>query len=99
MIDFLLLLSMFGLTISIVVALYRIFRRNSSTSDRVLLLDSLSFIIIGIVAVLSIYLDTTAFLEAILLIGILAFLSTIALCRFIERGVVIEREHHRDRDH
>jgi len=39
----------------------------------------------------SIYLDTVAFLEVILLIGILAFMSTIALSRFIERGVVIER--------
>lgn len=86
---------MFGLSISIVVALYRIFQRKSSISDRVLLLDSLSFILIGIVALLSIFLDTTAFLEAILLIGILAFTSTIALSRFIERGVVIVRD--RDR--
>lgn len=91
----LLLGSMFGLTISIAVVLYRLFQRSTSLSDRVLLLDSLSFIIIGIVAILSIYLDTVAFLEAILLIGILAFLSTIALSRFIERGFVIERKHDR----
>lgn len=91
----LLLLSMFCLTISIGIALYRIFRRSSSVSDRVLLLDSFSYLIIGIIAILSIYLNTTAFFEVILLIGILAFISTIALSRFIERGVVIERK----RDH
>lgn len=91
----LLLVSMFCLTLSLGVVLYRIFHRSSSISDRVLLLDSLSFIIIGIVAILSIYLDTAAYLEVILLIGMLAFISTISLSRFIERGVVIERK----RDH
>lgn len=87
---------MFGLSLCIAVALYRIFHPKSSLSDRILLLDSLSFILIGIVAILSIVLDTTAFFEAILLIGILAFLSTIALCRYLERGVVIERDRNRD---
>jgi multicomponent Na+:H+ antiporter subunit F len=60
-----------------------------------LLIDSISFIIIGIIGIFSMLTDTVAYLESILLIGILAFLSTIALCRFIERGVVIERK--RDR--
>lgn len=95
MFNSLLLLSMFLLTISIMIALFRIFKKSSSISDRVLLVDSISYIIIGIVAILSIFMDSVAYLESILLIGILAFLSTIALCRFIERGVVIERK----RDH
>lgn len=98
MIDLILLLCMFALSITMVVSLYYIFNRKSTISDRVLLLDWLSFILIGITAILSIYLNTTAFFEAILLIGILAFLSTVALSRFIERGVVIERERDRD-DH
>ena len=91
----LLLVSMFLLTISIIVALARIFQRSSTISDRVLLIDAMTYSIIGIVAILSIYLDSVAYLESILLLGILAFLSTIALCRYIERGVVIERK--RDR--
>lgn len=91
----LLLLAMFMLSLSIIVALARIFRRSSTISDRVLLVDSMTYTIIGIVAVLSIVMDSVAYLESILLLGILAFLSTIALCRYIERGVVIERK--RDR--
>jgi len=82
---------LFILTISLVIAIYRIFKRSSTTSDRVLLIDSISYIIIAMVAILSIIMDTEAYLDAILLIGILGFLSTIALARFIERGVVIER--------
>lgn len=84
-------LSAFLLSISLVVALYRIFKRSSSTSDRVLLIDSISYIIIALVAILSIVMDSLAYIDAILLIAILGFLSTIALSRFIERGVVIER--------
>ncbi len=87
-----LLIALFLLVISIVIALVRIFNRSSSLSDRVLLIDSISYTIISMVAILSILLDSIAYLVIILLIGILAFMSTIALCRFIERGVVIERK-------
>ena len=93
MFDQIMYASAFLLTISLVVALYRIFKPSSTTSDRVLLIDSISYIIIAIVAILSIVMDTQAYLESILLIGILGFLSTIALSRFIERGAVIERKH------
>lgn len=91
MFDYVLLTCMFLLSISIVIALFRVFR-GPSLPDRVLALDSIGYVIIGIVAILSILLDTRAYLETILLIGILAFLSTIALSRFIERGIVIERK-------
>lgn len=83
---------LFLLSLSIIVALVRIFQRSSTISDRVLLIDSIGYVIIGMVGILSVVMDSVAYLESILLIGILAFLSTIALCRFIERGVVIERK-------
>lgn len=94
MFDTLLKLSMLLLTVSIVIALYRVIR-GPSLSDRILALDSIGYNVIGIVAVLSIMLDSQSYLETILLIGILAFLSTVVLCKFLERGVVIERK----RDH
>jgi len=91
MFDKIMLLAMFLLTISLVIMLYRIIK-GPSVHDRILALDSIGYIIIGIVAILSIMLDSHAYLETILLIGILAFLSTIALCRYLERGVVIGRK-------
>jgi len=91
MFDTIMLLAMFLLTISIVIALFRVIK-GPSIHDRVLALDSIGYLIIGIVAVLSIMLDSHAYLETILLIGILAFLSTIALSRYMERGVVIGRK-------
>lgn len=87
----LLMTSIIMLTLSITIALYRVIR-GPSLSDRILALDSIGYNIIGIVAILCIMLDSSSYLETILLIGILAFLSTVALCKFLERGVVIERK-------
>jgi multicomponent Na+:H+ antiporter subunit F len=87
----LLMTSLIMLTISIAIALYRVVR-GPSLPDRILALDSIGYNIIGIVAVLCMMLDSSSYLETILLIGILAFLSTVALCKFLERGVVIERK-------
>lgn len=89
MFKWLLLLAMFLLSISLVVSIYRLIR-GPSMSDRVLSLDAISYQIIGIITVLTIMMDTQVFLEVVLLIGIIAFLGTIALSKFIDRGVVIE---------
>lgn len=78
------------LSSSIIIALYRLIK-GPSLQDRILALDFISYTIVGMVGVLSVLLDTQAYLDIILLIGILAFLSTITFCRFIERGVVIDR--------
>lgn len=78
------------LSLSLIVALYRLIT-GPSLQDRILALDSVSYTLVGMVAVISILMDTQAYLDIILLIGILAFLSTISFCRFVERGVVIDR--------
>jgi len=89
--DNIMLIAMFLLSISLVITLYRIIT-GPTIHDRILALDSMGYTIIGIVAILSIHLDSHAYFETILLIGILAFLSTIALSRYMERGVVIGRK-------
>jgi len=91
MLDKVMLFAMFLLSVSLLLTLYRIIK-GPTVHDRILALDSIGYIVIGIVAVLSIQLDSHAYLETILLIGILAFLSTIALSRYMERGVVIGRK-------
>lgn len=85
-------LSLFMLTIAI--ALYRIIR-GPSVPDRVVALDMIGVNLMSAIAAISVLLVTKAFLEAILIIGLLAFISTVALSKFIERGVIIE--HKRDR--
>ncbi|XID94547.1 Na(+)/H(+) antiporter subunit F1 [Paenibacillaceae bacterium WGS1546] len=87
MFDRVMLLAMLLLAVSIGIALYRIMK-GPTVHDRILALDSIGYLVIGIVAVHSIMLDSRAYLETILLIGILAFLSTVALSKYMEGGVV-----------
>lgn len=91
MFDTLMLIAMLLLSLSIVICLFRVIK-GPTLSDRILALDTISYSVIGIVTILSIMLDSQSYLETILLIGILAFLSTIALCKFLEKGTVIEHE-------
>lgn len=80
-------LSMLGL-------IYRVIK-GPSIPDRVVALDAIGINLIAIVALVSMLLDTFAFLEVILLLGILAFLGTVAFSKFLEKGEIIEH----DRDH
>ncbi|MEN3991788.1 monovalent cation/H+ antiporter complex subunit F, partial [Acinetobacter baumannii] len=52
-------------------------------------LDAIGINLIGITALVSILLNTTAYLEVILLIGILAFIGTVAFSKFLEKGEII----------
>lgn len=85
-------LALFGF--SIAIALYRIIR-GPSLPDRIAAMDMIGVNLISGIAVISVILKTKAFLEVILILGILAFISTIALAKYVERGVIIERR--RDR--
>jgi multicomponent Na+:H+ antiporter subunit F len=85
-------LSLFVL--AILLALYRIIR-GPSMPDRVVALDMIGINLISAVAVFSVALQTRVFLEVILVVGILALISTIALARFVERGDIVEHKHNR----
>lgn len=78
------------LSIAMVGFLYRVVK-GPSVADRVIALDVMGITLAGIVAIVSILLNTSAFLDVILLIGILAFVGTVAFAKFLEKGVVIER--------
>ncbi|QIH74783.1 Na(+)/H(+) antiporter subunit F1 [Macrococcoides canis] len=78
-------------TIAITVVMIRIVK-GPSLPDRVIAFDSISAMLMSFVGVLSIVMKTTYFFEAILIIGVVSFISTIATSRFIERGVIFERK-------
>ncbi|WP_454193139.1 Na(+)/H(+) antiporter subunit F1 [Paenibacillus sp. Marseille-Q7038] len=91
MLQMILNISLLLLGISILGCLYRILK-GPSMADRITALDTIGIQLIGSVAVLSMLLHTQAYVDIILLIGILAFISTVAFARFIERGVVLEND-------
>ncbi|RLL42721.1 Na(+)/H(+) antiporter subunit F1 [Oceanobacillus piezotolerans] len=82
-------LTLFG--IAIAIALFRIVF-GPSLPDRVIALDMIGVNLISSMAIISIIIGTTFFLDVILIIGIIAFISTIAFSKYIERGGIIERK-------
>ncbi len=80
--------------IAMFLALYRMIK-GPSLPDRVVAFDTIGVNIMSSVAIMSVIYSTRSYLEAILIIGVLAFISTIATSRFIERGVIIERKRNR----
>jgi multicomponent Na+:H+ antiporter subunit F len=82
------------ISVSMLGLIYRVVK-GPSTPDRVVALDAIGINLISIIALVSILLRTHAFLEIILLIGILAFIGTVAFSKYLEKGVIIER----DREH
>ena len=91
MIEKVLLLSLALFMVAIALLLYRVVV-GPSMPDRAFALDTIGVNLISAIAIVSILLNTKAFLEAILIIGILAFIGTIAFSKFIERGVIVERK-------
>ena len=94
MIAAMLTISVILFALTILVAVIRIILAPS-LPDRVIALDVIGVNLIATIAVVSVILNTKAFLEAILILGILSFIGTIAFSKFIERGKIVERK--RDR--
>lgn len=82
-------ISLVFLSVSILVGLYRVII-GPSMPDRVIALDAIGINLIAVVAVLSVTFRTSAYLEIILLMGIIAFIGTVAFSKYIERGIIIE---------
>ena len=91
MIEKIMLLSLALFMVAIALLLYRVVK-GPSNPDRAIALDTIGVNLISALAIVSIVLNTKAFLEAILILGILAFIGTIAFSKYIERGVIVERK-------
>ncbi|MFN2744075.1 MULTISPECIES: Na(+)/H(+) antiporter subunit F1 [Bacillus] len=94
MFEFILQLSLGILAVSTLLYVLRVIK-GPSIPDRVVALDAIGINLIGITALVSILLNTTAYLEVILLIGILAFIGTVAFSKFLEKGEIIENDRSR----
>ncbi|TDL66163.1 Na(+)/H(+) antiporter subunit F1 [Neobacillus sp. YX16] len=90
MIQGILICSLVFLSFAIFATIFRLVK-GPTAPDRIQALDALGINIISGVAIFSVFIRSTGFFEVILLIGILSFIGTIAFARYIERGVVIER--------
>jgi len=64
--------------------------RGPSAPDRILALDTLYINTIALLVLLGIQLGTDLYFEAALLIALMGFVGTVALCKYLLRGDIIE---------
>ncbi|MFT6153233.1 MAG: multicomponent K+:H+ antiporter subunit F [Bermanella sp.] len=75
--------------ISLILNLWRLFK-GPSRPDRILALDTMYINSIALIILFGISSATALYFEAALLIAMLGFVSTAAMCKYILRGDLIE---------
>ena len=60
------------------------------SADRILALDTMVINVIALLVLYGIWRGTTVYFEAAMLIAMVGFVSTVAYCRYILRGDIIE---------
>ncbi len=64
--------------------------RGPDLPDRILALDTMYINTVALLVLFGIHLGRTVFFEAALLIALMGFVATVALCKYLLRGDIIE---------
>jgi multicomponent Na+:H+ antiporter subunit F len=72
------------LSVALVLAFVRL-ARGPSLPDRVVALDLISVITVGTIAAYAIDVDQRVFLDAAIVVALIAFLGTVAFAQYVER--------------
>ena len=78
-----------AISVALLLNVYRLIAGPSAT-DRILALDTMVVNAIGLIVLAGIMFGTTMYFEAALLFAMVGFVSTVAFCKFLLRGNVIE---------
>lgn len=89
MIQPLLMTALALLALAIAFSMYRLLK-GPSIPDRIAALDMIGVLILSMVAIIGLLLETRAYYDLILVIGIVTFVGTTAFARYIERGGVFD---------
>lgn len=74
---------------ALLLTLWRLLR-GPSIPDRVLAIDTLYVNTVALIVVFGVMRGTALLFEAAMLIALLGFVSTVALCKYVMRGDLIE---------
>ncbi|MFN4287661.1 MAG: K+/H+ antiporter subunit F [Brevundimonas sp.] len=75
--------------LAIVLNVFRLLR-GPTGGDRILALDTMTINIIALIVLFGLMESTAAYFEAALLLAMVGFLGTVAYCKFLLRGDIIE---------
>ena len=73
------------LALAFVIALLRLIR-GPSLPDRVVAMDLIGVLVVGLIVVLSAWTGVRATLDAAIVIALIGFLATVAYATYVERG-------------
>ena len=76
-------------SLALLLSLYRLLRGPTS-GDRILALDTMVINAIALIILFSIHEQTQTYFEAALLLAMVGFVGTVAYCKFILRGDIVE---------
>ena len=91
MLDTVLVIVLILMSLSIAMCFYRILK-GPTMSDRVVALDTIGINLIGVIGITMINQNSFAYADIILVIAIIGFVGTISMAKFIDGGVVIDRD-------
>jgi len=77
------------ISIALILSFYRLIK-GPSQPDRILALDTLYINSIAILVLTGIYLESSVYFEAALLIAVMGFVGTVALSKYLLRGDIME---------
>ena len=89
MLDNVIMLVFAMISIALLLNLYRLLR-GPSIPDRILALDTMYINSIALIILYGLLMGSPLYFEAALLIAMLGFVSTVAVCKFLLRGDIIE---------
>jgi len=83
------LIAMALIILALTLSIWRV-AKGPDITDRILALDTLYINSIALLVLLGIHMASAAYFEAALLIAMMGFIGTIALCKYLLRGDIIE---------
>ncbi len=89
MIDAACLVAITATCAAFVLTLYRL-ARGPDVLDRILALDTLAINAIALIVLVGLWYRTSMYFEGALLFAMVGFLTTVAFCKYLLRGNVIE---------
>lgn len=92
MLDLVLDISLTLVAISIAMCFYRV-AVGPTLPDRTVALDTVGINVVAMIGLFSIKSATEFYIDAMLVIAILAFVGTVAISKFLVKGEIVDRDH------
>ena len=89
MLEVVIYLSLIVLSFSVLILLIRLIR-GPSVPDRIMAADSILLLVGGVSLILSVKYGSDFYIDIAILVGVVAFVGTVALTKFIIKGRVID---------